>query len=173
MITKLSPQPWILCWTYIIVFVHNTQSKIIINNNNCNKKFCNEQKLSTRHQHFLHDQENLIHGLIPAFLNECSKNMEVRKLNLVVAAFLAIVSVWVPFVLFVRQLWPLLLKRRPYVYAHTFAPFYFKYFTKLCLSAVRFVLVPFFFRPFKQNTVCCSPVFHYLHFMPFSYGFVR
>lgn len=64
-------------------------------------------------------------------------------------------------------------KRRPYVYAHTFAPFYFKSFTKLCLSAVRFVLVPFFFRPFKQNTVCCSPVFHYLYFMPFSYGFVR
>ena len=88
---------------------------------------------------------------------------KVRTLDLLVAAFLAIVSVVVPFISFLSDNFGgrCCKKRSPYLYAHTF---YVLLYSKvehlpLCLSAVYAV---FFFRPLSKAKIhiCCfSPHF--------------
>ena len=73
----------------------------------------------------------------------------------------AIVSVIVPFVLFVRQLWPLL-QKDVRIYAHTFAPSYSESFTVMFICSTLF-----FFRPFKAKYYLLFSRFSLQHFMPF------
>ena len=108
-----------------------------------------------------HDQ-NIIHGALIHVLKMSFK--KVRTLDLLVAAFLAIVSVVVPFISFLSDNFGgrCCKKRSPYLYAHTF---YVLLYSKvehlpLCLSAVYAV---FFFRPLskaKYIFVVFLPIFH-------------
>ena len=107
-----------------------------------------------------HDQ-NIIHGALIHVLKMSFK--KVRTLDLLVAAFLAIVLVVVPFISFLSDNFGgrCCKKRSPYLYAHTF---YVLLYSKvehlpLCLSAVYAV---FFFRPLSKAKIhiCCfSPHF--------------
>ena len=92
-----------------------------------------------------------------------------RKLDLVVAAFSAIVSVVVPFVLFVRQLWWPLLKKDVRIYTRTRLRLLILSLLLLYVYLQYVVLLP----SFQAKYYLLFSRFSLLYFMPFSYGFVR